>query len=471
MDGIQMRIEGMTLARAADGISSGSLSPVGLVQLFLQQIEKQNPAINAFITVTQKEAQRDAREAENLIRSGKYIGPLHGIPIAVKDIFETAGIRTTGGSKILTSYVPTTDAAVVRRLREEGAVIIGKTNLHEWAVGATNINPHFGTTRNPWDMNRVPGGSSGGSAAALAAGMCLGALGTDTGGSIRIPASACGVVGLKPTRGLVSLTGVMPFSWSLDHAGPMALDVQDCAMLLDAICGYDPEDPESVPRPVSENYQDAIHNPVDDLRIAIPKEYFFESIRDEITHAVHDAVKILEKSGAHLSEVPYSDVAEDERAGSLIRLAEGATVHYHDLVERKAEIGPDVVERLERGLRVSIRDYALARRIQAEKVRLRARFFEEFDLLVTPTLPIEPPTIQGINSAWAAGELTRFTSPFNLVGLPAISIPCGFSRNGLPIGLQLVADHWKESNLLSAAHFYEQATSWRDKRPNLFADN
>jgi len=263
----------------------------------------------------------------------------------------------------------------------------------------------------------------------------------------------------------------MPFSWSLDHAGPMALNVQDCAILLDAICGYDPEDPESVPRPTVESYQDSIHNPVDDLRIAVPKEYFFESIPEEITHAVHDAVKILERTGAHVSEVQYPDVEEDERAGILIRLAEGATVHYHDLVERRAEIGSDVAERLERGQRVSVREYALARRLQAEKVRLRARFFEEFDLLVTPTLPIEPPTIQGTDSAQAAGKLTRFTSPFNLVGLPAISIPCGFSRNGLPIGLQLVAGHWKESNLLSAAHFYEQATNWKVKRPSLFVDN
>ena len=454
-----MRIEGMTLARAADEIRNGSLSPVELVQTFLQQIAKRNPAINAFITVAEKEAQRDATEAEKVIGSGKYLGPLHGIPIAIKDIFETAGLRTTGGSKILANYVPTTDATVVRKLHEQGAVIIGKTNLHEWAVGATNMNPHFGATRNPWDLNRVPGGSSGGSAAALAAGMCLGALGTDTGGSIRIPASSCGVVGLKPTRGLVSLTGVMPFSWSMDHAGPMALTVQDCAILLDATSGYDPEDPESVPRPTAENYQDSIHNPVDELRIAVPKEYFFESVPEEIAHAVHDAVKILEKSGARVSEVSYPDVEEDDRDGSLIRLAEGATVHYHDLVERKTEIGSDVVERLEKGSRVSVREYVLARRMQAEKVRLRARFFEEFDLLVTPTLPIEPPTIQGTDSAQVAGQLTKFTSPFNLAGLPAISIPCSFSRNGLPIGLQLVAGHWKESNLLSAAHYYEQATN------------
>jgi aspartyl-tRNA(Asn)/glutamyl-tRNA(Gln) amidotransferase subunit A len=466
-----MRVEGMTLAGAADAIKCGNLRPVELVQLFLQQIAERNPAINAFITVAEREAQRDAKQAEDLIKRGKYLGPLHGIPIAVKDIFETAGIMTTGGSKILRNHIPSTDAVAVRKLREHGAVVIGKTNLHEWAVGATNINPHYGATRNPWDLDRVPGGSSGGSAAALAAGMCLGALGTDTGGSIRIPASACGVVGLKPTRGLVSLTGVMPFSWSLDHAGPLALNVQDCAMLLDAINGYDPEDPESVPRPTEGNYQDYSRRPVDGLRIAVPKNYFFESVPEEITRAVHDAGRVLEKSGTHVSEVSYPDVEEDERAGVLIRLAEGATVHYRDLVERKAEIGPDVVERLERGLRVSVTEYALAKRMQAKKVRSRARFFEEFDLLVTPTLPIEAPTILGMDSVRAAVELTKFTSPFNLAGLPAISIPCGFTRNGLPIGLQFVAGHWKESTLLSAAHFYEEATEWKNKRPDFLRDN
>jgi aspartyl-tRNA(Asn)/glutamyl-tRNA(Gln) amidotransferase subunit A len=466
-----MRIEGMTLAGAADRLRSGSLSPLELAEFFLQQIAKWNPAINAFITVADREARRDAGEAADLIKRGKYLGPLHGIPIAVKDIFETAGLRTTGGSRILASHVPSTDATVVRKLREHGAVIIGKANLHEWAVGATNINPHFGATRNPWDLNRMAGGSSGGSAAALAAGMCLGALGTDTAGSIRIPAAACGVVGLKPTRGLVSLTGVMPFSWSLDHAGPMALNVADCAILLDAITGYDSEDPESVRRPAAGNYQDSIHNPIDGLRIAVPKDYFFESIPEEISRAVHDAIKVLKKSGARVSEVSYPDVDEDTEAGLLIRLAEGATVHYHDLVERKVEIGSDVVERLEKGLRVSVTEYVLARRTQARKIRLRARFFEEFDLLVTPTLPIEPPAILGTDSVQAAGELTKFTSPFNLAGLPAISVPCGFSRNGLPIGLQLVAGHWKESNLFSAAQFYEEATDWRNKKPDLLMDN
>jgi aspartyl-tRNA(Asn)/glutamyl-tRNA(Gln) amidotransferase subunit A len=461
-----VKIEELTLADAAEGIRSGEISPVELTLLFLQRIARLNPLINAFLTVAEAQALRDAREAENLVKMGKYLGPLHGIPIAVKDMFETAEIRTTGGSKILADYIPSTDAVVVRKLREQGAVIIGKTNLHEWAVGVTNINPHYGPTRNPWDLDRVPGGSSGGSAAALAARMCLGALGTDTGGSIRIPSAACGIVGLKPTRGLVSLTGVLPFSWSLDHAGPMALNVQDCAILLDAISGYDPDDPKSVPRQTVENYRETMHRPIDGLRIALPNDQYFESI-DAIRRAIHDAVRVFERLGAQISETSYRDMEEDAKVSSIIRVVEGATVHSRELAERTSEIGIDVVERLERGLRIPVTEYAFAKRTQAMKYRLRARFFEETDLLLTPCIPIEPPYISGVDPVQVAVELTKFTSPFNLAGFPAISVPCGFSRTGLPMGLQLVAAHWNESTLLSAAYSYEQATDWRNKRPNL----
>jgi len=460
-----VKFEELTLAQAAAAITRGDLSSVELTQFLLQRIAKWNPSINAFITVTGERAFRDASQTDSHFKAGKYLGPLHGIPIAVKDLFETAGLRTTGGSRILADYVPSIDAAVVRKLREHGAVLIGKTNLHEWAVGATNINPHYGSTRNPWDPTRVPGGSSGGSAAALAARMCFGALGTDTGGSIRIPSAACGVVGLKPTHGLVSMTGVMPFSWSMDHAGPMALNVEDCAILLDAIRGYDPTDPESAQRTTEENYHNSIHRPVEGLRLAIPKNYFFDAVESDVQRAVEGAVKIFEKSGANVSEVTFPEVEEDLKAAGVIRLAEGATVHRKDLLERRSEIGPDVLERLDWGLHVPLIDYVHAKRVQALKVRMRAQFFEAYDLLATPTIPIEPPIIEGLNSVQAARELVRFTVPFNLAGLPAISLPCGFSRNGLPIGLQLVAGHWKETLLLAAAYSYEAMTDWKNKTP------
>lgn len=407
----------------------------------------------------------EAKSSESRIRKGQYLGPLDGIPIAVKDIFETAGMRTTAGSKILADNVPAADATSVKKLRDCGAVIIGKANLHEWALGVTSNNPHFGTVRNPWDIERVPGGSSGGSAAALAAGMCLGALGTDTGGSIRIPSAACGIVGLKPTRGLVSLRGVMPLSWSLDHAGPMALTVEDCAVMLDAISGYDPDDPESAAQPTEVSYRASVHQPVEGLRIALPTNYFFESIDEDVERAVHSAVKVFEKLGASVSEVSYPDVQEDVKAAGIILLAEAATIHQHDIEQRSSEIGSDVMQRLKKGQEVSVFDFVRAKRTQATQCSLRERFFEKFDIMVTPTLPMEPPLILGTDAVKTAKELTRFTSPFNLAGLPAISIPCGFSRSGVPIGLQLVAAHWNEAALLSAAYAYQESTSWRKAKP------
>lgn len=462
-----MKFEELTLARAADEMRSGVLSPVELTEFSLKRIDQLNPTINAILTVSREQALREARDAEDRIKTGRYLGPLHGIPIAIKDIFETAGIRTTAGSKILTNHVPATDAVCVRKLREHGAVIIGKTNLHEWALGVTNNNPHFGPTRNPWALDRVPGGSSGGSAAAVAAGMCLGSLGTDTGGSIRIPSSACGIVGLKPTRGLVSLRGVIPLSWSLDHAGPMAVTVEDCALLLDVISGYDPDDPESAARPTAGSYLESIRDPIEGLRIALPTNYFFESADDDVRRAVHDAAKVLEKVGGYVSEISYRDVQEDAKAAGIVLLVEAAAIHHRDMLERKSEIGSDVAERLEKGQQASVVEYAYAKRAQATKYRVRARFFEEFDLLISPTLAIEPSPILGTDAVKAAKELTRLTCPFNLAGLPAISIPCGFSRNGLPIGLQLVAAHWNESLLLRAAYSYQEATRWRNAKPQL----
>ena len=460
-----MKFEELTLSQAATAITCGEVSSVELTQLLLQRIAKWNPSINAFIAVTGERALRDASQTDSQLKAGKYLGQLHGIPIAVKDLFETAGLRTTGGSRILANYVPSVDATVVRKLREQGAVLIGKTNLHEWAVGATNINPHYGSTRNPWDPSRVPGGSSGGSAATLAARMCLGALGTDTGGSIRIPSAACGVVGIKPTHGLVSTAGVMPFSWSMDHVGPMARNVEDCAILLDVISGYDPTDPESAQRATEEKYHNSVHRSIGGLRIAVPKNYFFDAMDDDVKRAVEGAVKTFEKSGANVSEITFPEVEEDVKASALIRLAEGATVHRKDLIERRSEIGSDVLERLDWGLQVSLTDYVHAKRVQALRTRARAQFFEAYDLLVTPTIPIEPPIIEGLNSVQAARELVRFTVPFNLAGLPAISIPCGFSRNRLPIGLQLVAGHWKEAFLFATAHSYEAMTDWTHKTP------
>lgn len=460
-----MNVENLTLIKAAEQIERGELSPVELTEAFLQRIQKLNPTVNAFITITEQEALRDARKAEKEIRRGEYRGALHGIPVAIKDLFETADIRTTAGSKILVKNIPSSDATAVAKLRSKGAIVIGKTNLHEWAWGVTNDNPHFGATKNPWALDRIPGGSSGGSAAALSARMCLGALGTDTGGSIRIPAAICGVVGMKPTVGLVSVKGVIPLSWSLDHAGPMALTATDLTILLSAIAGYDEDDPASVERP-SVTYETEADRGVSGLRFAVPENYFFEAIHNDVQRAVSNAIKTFEKLGAHISEVTLANIKEDATANKTIGGAEGSA-NLRKYLDRKSDLGHDVVERLEKGLNTSLQDYVLARRIQLEKRRTRALLFKRFDVLVTPTVPEDPPLREGLNGNNATIIFNRFTSPFNLTGLPAISIPCGFSSNGLPIGMQLVAAPYNESTLLRAARAYENATEWHLRKPTL----
>lgn len=461
-----MQISDLTLAAAAEQLERREISPVELTEGFIERIKKLNPTINAFITVTEQEALNDARRAEREIHGGKYFGPLHGIPIAVKDVFETAGVRTTAGSKILERNIPRRDATVVAKLRKSGAIMIGKANLHEWALGVTNNNPHYGATRNPWSPDRIPGGSSGGSASALAAHFCLGAIGSDTGGSIRIPASACGVVGIKPTVGLVSLHGVWPLSWSLDHAGPMTLTIMDLSILLEAIAGYDEDDPTSTQRPKNTSYATEMKQGLDGLRLAVPANYFFDDVQDDVRRAIRSAVKKFEELGATVTEVRLEGIEEDRMANRLIIAAEAATIHRERLKNR-SDFGGDVLERLESGLRVSLQDYVQARRTQDARRRAHSLFFKDYDALITPTLPRDPPLIEGLNAVDAARDLTKFTAPFNLTGLPAISLPCGFSSNSLPIGMQLVANHWNESGLLRIAYAYESATDWHKRKPHL----
>jgi aspartyl-tRNA(Asn)/glutamyl-tRNA(Gln) amidotransferase subunit A len=462
-----MNVDHLTLTGAAEQIERGELSPLELTEAFLQRIQKINPTVNAFITVTEQEALRNARQAEMEIRKGNYRGALHGIPVAIKDIFETADVRTTAGSKILAEYVPSADATAVARLYQNGAIIIGKANLHEWALGVTNDNPHFGATRNPWSLERIPGGSSGGSAAALSAHMCLGALGTDTGGSIRIPASACGVVGIKPTYGLVSLKGVFPLSWSLDHAGPMALTVRDLATLLDAISGYDEDDPVSAQNAKDRGYASALDNQdIEQLRIAAPKDYFFERVDRDVENAVRNAIRAFEKLGAFVSEQDYANLKGDAGTSRIIALSEAGVIHHQHVLERKSEIGEDVLAPLGIGLKTSLDDYVRARRIQIEKRREYIRFFRNVDILLTPTLPVEPPTREGLDPVKTNVTLIGLTAPFNLTGLPAISLPCGFTSRGLPIGMQLVATHWNEQVLFRAANAFENATDWHKRKPS-----
>ena len=459
-----MQLYDLTLSEAAELLRTRQISPVELVQANLERIEALDDEINAFITLTADSALRSAQQAESEITHGEYRGPLHGIPLALKDLFETAGVRTTAGSTFFSDYIPERDATVVKRLKAAGAILLGKLNMHEIALGVTNVNPHYGPCRNPWDLTRISGGSSGGSAAALAADMCMGSLGTDTGGSIRIPASLCGVVGLKPTRGRVSLHGVVPLSWNLDHPGPMARRVQDVALLLQAIAGYDPQDPASQAVPVPD-YLEEITSGIAGWRIALAVDEFFSRAEPEVLAAVREAAQVMETLGASVSEASPPEAHAAAAANGLMTTSDGAAFHRERLAENPGGFGEDVLRRLQAGSAYTSTEYILARRTQSLARRRFERFFEDYDILLCPATPIPAPLIEGPDAVEQAARLTRFTAPFNLTGLPAIALPCGFTSEGLPIGLEMVAKPWSEGALLRAAYTYEQATSWHNRRP------
>ncbi len=416
--------------------------------------------------MTAEAALQSARQAEAEIRGGDYRGTLHGIPLALKDLYETRGVRTTAGSKFFVDNVPSTDAVAVERLGIAGATLLGKLNMHEIALGVTNNNPHFGACHNPWNLDCTPGGSSGGSAAALAAGLCLGSLGSDTGGSIRIPASLCGVVGLKPTYGRVSLRGVIPLSWSLDHAGPMARRVKDAAVLLQAIAGYDPLDPASVDVQVPD-YLAEIEQGVRGWRIALANDGYLKRADAEVLEAVHAAAQVFTRLGAEVTPTGLPNGRDAALNNGLIVTSEAAAFHRQRLAEHPEDFGADVRQRLQTGAAYTSTEYVVARRTQAELRRLFELFFDEYDVLLTPTTPIPAPSLDGPDAVEQARTLTRFTAPFNLTGLPALSLPCGFTRDGLPIGLQIVARPWAEAALLRAGQAYEAATEWHLRRPEL----
>jgi len=453
-----------------------------LAEACFRQIERLNPALNAFITICPVAVARELREAaKTTMNTGRlrrlFSGPdsstltsmkLVGIPVAVKDLFETKGIRTTAGSKFFANYVPQEDAWVVQKLKEAGALIVGKTNTHEIALGVTTNNPHFGACRNPWDTARTPGGSSGGSAVAVATGMALAALGTDTGGSIRIPASLCGVVGLKPTYGRVSLRGVIPLSWNLDHAGPLTRTVEDAALMLQMIAGYDPLDPYTV-KMLPPDFMSHIRDGVESRKIALASGRFINGADTEVLDAVHEAAGVFAKMGAQIEQVDADWMYDAAVANAIMTTADGAAFHRDRMREHIEWFGADVRERLEMGAMYSSSEYSLARRKQAEVRRRCEDLFDTYDVLILPTTPIAAPVFEGENAVERARLLTRFTAPFNLAGVPALSVPCGFTKSGLPIGLQIVSRAWNESGALRAGHTYQQATDWHTRRPEIAA--
>jgi aspartyl-tRNA(Asn)/glutamyl-tRNA(Gln) amidotransferase subunit A len=460
----------LSLRGLATLIQRKEVSPVEATQVVLDRVEKFDRNLNSYITVLQDAALAQARAAEQEIQDGYYRGPLHGIPIAVKDLYYTMGIRTTAGSKILSDFVPTYDATAIARLREAGAILVGKLNMHEFARGATNTSSLIGVCHNPWDALRVPGGSSGGSGTAVAAGLCYGSLGSDTGGSIRIPAAFCGIVGLKPTYGRVSRHGVFPLSWSLDHAGPMTRTVMDAALMLQAIAGHDTQDP-TTRTAVVPDYAAALTDNIQGVRLGIPHDFYFEQLDADVGEAVRAAIQTLERAGARIEEIslPLSKYAA--AAGRIISLAESAEIHEKYLKRRAADYSPDVRAGFLAGQLVLGKHYMKAQRVRSLIRQEMAAALRRVDALVTPTVAVPAPRIgqttvtigqEEIEVMWALSRLTR---PANLTGFPALSVPCGFTQDGLPIGLQLIGRPFAEAAILQIGHVYEQNTSWHQRRP------
>lgn len=453
----------LTISNALELIREAKSSPQELAEACYRQIERLNPKLNAFITVIDPQ---DALKAQVPITNASA-NTLQGIPFAVKDLFDTAGIRTTIGSKFFADHIPETDAFVVEKLKQAGAILLGKTNTHEIALGITGNNPHYGTARNPWSTERIPGGSSSGSAIAIATGMALGAIGTDTGGSIRIPASLCGVVGFKPTFGRVSTRGVFPLSWNLDHVGPLASCVRDAAVIMQVIAVYDPDDPAAI-KMLEGNYLRHLANDMKDRKIALGVGEFIETSDPEVLQAVREAAKVFaEQLGCHVQAVDVSWMREAALANKLMTQSDGAAVHRDRLKEHPDWFGEDIRRRLEEGANTTSTEYILARRTQTEVRKRFEHFFETHDLLILPTTPIAAPTIEGHDAVEQAGRLTRFTAPFNLAGLPALSLPGGFTKEGLPIGLQIVSRSWADAKVLNAGYVFEQATEWHKRKPIL----
>ncbi|MGA7193280.1 MAG: amidase [Anaerolineales bacterium] len=451
----------LSIHEALKQMQDGMLSPQALTEACSHQIERLNPQLNAFITVCDVNASEKEKAAPQKMRGGMT---LQNIPFGIKDLFETKGIRTTAGSLFFKDHIPNEDAFVIQKLKAAGAVIMGKTNTHEVALGVTTNNPHFGATRNPWDTARIPGGSSGGSVVAVATGMSLAALGTDTGGSIRIPASLCGVVGLKPTYGRVSLRGVFPLSWNLDHVGPITRSVQDAALVLQIIAGYDPEDPASINMLLGD-YLSHLEDKIKGKKFALAVGSYIEESDNEVIAAVNETSKVFASLGAKVEQVEMNFLREAALANALMTQADGAAYHRERLTEQPDWFGADIRQRLETGRSYSSTEYSLARHTQAEMKHRFVQFFENYDFMILPTTPITAPLIEGNDAVEQARRLTRLTAPFNLTGLPAISIPCGFNKEGLPIGLQIVAKAWNEAGVLRAAHAYERETNWGTRRP------
>jgi aspartyl-tRNA(Asn)/glutamyl-tRNA(Gln) amidotransferase subunit A len=441
-------------------IRNKEISPLELIKACLDRIQATNPQTNAFLTILEEEALQAAQRAEDEIKRGDYIGPLHGIPFAAKDLYCTSGVKTTCASKVLEDYVPDYNATVITRLLEAGAILIGKAHMHEFAFGTTNLNAHYGHARNPWDHSRITGGSSGGSGAAVASSCVPLALGSDTGGSIRIPAALCGTVGLKPTFGRVSKHGLFPVAWSLDHAGPLTKTAADAAITLCAMAGHDPKDPSSIDEPVPDYYA-ALAGDIQGIKIGVPDTHYFEEIAPEVKAAVEETFSGFESIGALVRPVHIPELEEASAATLLILSSEAASAweKYHKTIPE--EIGEDVRTRLDTGALHLATHYINAQRFRRRMQKRFVQLFEEVDLLLTPGVSVTAPKIEDATVSIDGEEipvnaaLTRCTRIYNLLGIPSVGVPCGLSADGLPIGIQIAGKPFDEGTVLRVAHAYQ----------------
>ncbi len=462
----------MTALEAAAALRQRQTSSVELTLGCLARIEKYNAELNAFLTVTAEEALAAARKADEELASGLDRGPLHGIPVAHKDLLCTKGVRTTSGSKTFAGYVPDHDAAAVERLRRAGAVMVGKTGMHEHAYGITSNNPHYGAVRNPWDPRRIPGGSSGGSAVAVATGMALLATGSDTGGSIRVPACYCGIAGLKPTFGRVSKFGALPLGFTLDHIGPLTRTVRDAAAMLQALAGFDLRDATTVDRPVPDFLPPAGEISLAGLRVGLPANFFFEKLDPQVDNAVHFMAYTAQDLGAELVEVRVPDGHQLNVVAQVTLLAEAAAVHEPYIRKQRASYGDDVRALIDMGRLLPATDYLQAQRLRKRILGVYLNVLKQVDCLLVPATPMAAPLI-GQNEVELGGAMedtrlasTRFVRGFNALGLPVLSMPAGFTPTNLPLGCQLVGRPWEEALLLKIGAAIEERTGlWRRVPP------
>jgi len=460
-----------SLAALAAALRERRVSPVEVVNTLLERIESEDAKLNAFITVLPERALEEAARAEKEILAGEYRGPLHGVPVGVKDLICTEGVRTTMGSAFFEDYVPDHSATVVSKLEEAGAILIGKTNTHEFAYGPTGDSSHFGPTRNPYDPGRIPGGSSGGSGAAVAAELCYAALGSDTAASIRVPAALCGVVGMKPTFGRVSKSGAFPLAWTLDHVGPITRTVEDNALLLNILAGYDKQDPYSVDKP-AEDFTRDLQRGVRDGVVGVTASHYFEHAEDEVERRVREAVEVFRSLGAEVREVEIPHLPETLKAQRIILAVEAYTIHKERLENEPERFGDEISSRLRDAEHLKAYRYATAQQLTKRRsLEEFERALEEVDVLLTPTVPIAATEIGqrevkiGDYEELVFSALTRLTGPTNLNGLPSLSVPCGLTRSGLPVGLQLIGRSFDEATVYRYGHAYETAASRELRTP------